>query len=207
MRQLTVFSFTELNEEAKKEAVEQYRSRYSDRLFDECDCEMLKEYFEEELHGLGYEDMKVYFSLSYCQGDGVAFEGELIEINKVAKRLLNEKEWALYEKLIEDNGVWGKIRLTNHGYYHWNSMDVEIESDIDNFYDWEIEEIGQELYKAYIDLLKDLQNYMNSDIKDISKRLEKEGYEDIEYKESDEYIIETLENNDHIEFYEDGTIF
>ena len=210
MREIKVFSFTELTEGAKKRAVEQFRGKYSDRLFDEVDCEILSEWFTERLSELGYEDMGVFWSLSHCQCDGMRFEGELSQENliEIAKRLMTDEELELFNEFIHNFSIWGKVEGTTHHYYHYNTMRLTIESDFDDMSKEEYEEeYDDEFYELFKVLLEDFYKDIKEDIKETSKRLEREGYEHIEYHSTDEYIIDLLENNEHIEFYEDGTVF
>ena len=50
---------------------------------------------------------------------------------------------------------------------------------------------------------KKLEEDLEEWVEDMSRELEKSGYETIEYQNSDEYIVEVLENNDY-KFDEEG---
>ncbi len=67
--------FSELCTEAQEFAVSEERNR-SDR-FDWDDAEFLTEDFKTQLAEQGFEETEVYWSLGYCQGDGVAFYGRV----------------------------------------------------------------------------------------------------------------------------------
>src|SRR5262245_36762274 len=115
---LKIYWFEELSKEAKKRAIEDFRSN-PDLTWDDRDSEMLTEQFEEDLnehYGLG-KDMKANWGLSYVQGDGVCFEG-----------------WVDLKKFIETEGserfkpLIGLLRakITNSGRScHYASMSVE----------------------------------------------------------------------------------
>lgn len=67
--------------------------------FDWGDAEFLTEDFKTQLAEFGFEEAKVYWSLGYCQGDGVAFYGRvhmesLKEKDRKAKRLIAALEAA-----------------------------------------------------------------------------------------------------------------
>lgn len=61
----------------------------------------------------------------------------------------------------------------------------------------------QNAWKALEELTEEFRTYLDERIKEISREMEKNGYEEIEYHSSDEYITEMLENRDW-EFLEDG---
>jgi hypothetical protein len=75
-------------------------------------------------------------------------------------------------------------------YHHWNNMNIEHEV----YGDLTPEEEG---------LLKDLLEDVDRKVRDVSKELEKLGYDEIEGRTSDEGISYFLQNNE-FEFLEDG---
>lgn len=74
---IEVYSFGELSQEAKDKARQDYNS-HSDYPFLMDD---LREYIHEELTAKGYThtDITPYYSLSYCQGDGLMFEATVTD--------------------------------------------------------------------------------------------------------------------------------
>lgn len=115
--------FSELSREAQDFALSEEQNR-SER-FDWDDAEFLTEDFKTQLAEFGFEETEVYWSLGYCQGDGVAFYGRvypesLKEKDRRAKRLIDALEAAGDALYIEITGA-------NNHYHHWNSMTVEIE--------------------------------------------------------------------------------
>src|SRR6266404_2770635 len=68
-----VFSITELSEEARKRVLEEWRYK----IWDQHDSDWLSETFKEILSERGFSNPEVCWSLSSCQGDGVAFWGNL----------------------------------------------------------------------------------------------------------------------------------
>jgi hypothetical protein len=89
--------FSELSREAQDFALSEEQNR-SER-FDWDDAEFLTEDFKTQLAEFGFEETEVYWSLGYCQGDGVAFYGRvypesLKEKDRKAKRLIAALEAA-----------------------------------------------------------------------------------------------------------------
>lgn len=83
--------FSELARQAQEFAVSEEQSR-ADR-FDWDDAEFLTEDFKTQLAEYGFEGTEVFWSLGYCQGDGMAFYGRvdaenLKEKDLGAKRLI-----------------------------------------------------------------------------------------------------------------------
>lgn len=209
MREITIYNYDELSEEAKKYAVERYRSNHGEYLFDDWDSRNLTNYFKEYVSNeYGYEDKEFYWSLSYSQGDGVRFEGKMYddEILRVAKRLLDEEEFNLLNEFMSDNTVRGVILGTSNHYYHYNTMEVELDSDLSSLYDAEIEELGIDVFNRLEEIVELLEDYILEDIKGISRELESIGYKEIEGHYEDDYIIELLIANER-EFLEDGSLF
>lgn len=70
-----VYEFNELSKEAKQKAIDNwYEHEDYPFLEDEIYCE-----FEElaKKHGIEYSDIKLYYSLGCCQGDGLCFVGTI----------------------------------------------------------------------------------------------------------------------------------
>lgn len=114
----TVFLFKELSEEAKEKAIEQARES-GQFTFDDPD--FLTDLFVRDLedhYQLG--TMKVYWSLGYCQGDGVCFDGKV----DVDRFLVAENMEKKFGTLI--GRVSARIHKRGRS-CHSNSMDVEVE--------------------------------------------------------------------------------
>jgi hypothetical protein len=188
--------FWELNLEAQEFAVSEEQSR-ADR-FDCDDAEFMTEDFKTQLAEYGFEGTEVYWSLGYCQGDGVAFYGRvskesLKEKDRVAKRLIAALEAAGDEFYIEITG-------RNSHYHHWNSMTIEIEfeNEIDD------EDLPARLKIARPALRENLEEYLAEKVKEISRELEKSGYAEIEYRYNKEAIRNDLTMREHL-YEKDGT--
>lgn len=76
-KEYNLYTFDELDQEAKDKA----RNKFNEHNDYPFLAENLREEIENELETQGYkiEDIKLYYSLSYCQGDGLMFEGKLTD--------------------------------------------------------------------------------------------------------------------------------
>ena len=179
----TLYKFEELSEEAKATACRDYRE---DGVH--IDAEIINEIFKEKLESLGLPNDNVNWSLSYCQGDGVAFYGQVDLEKYLQKEYLQEfKDLPIEEMQVEIS------RCCSHHYHHQNSMMVEL------FFE-------SEETQATVKLANKLEDQIKAQVKAISQDFEKLGYKIIEEQSSDEYIGETL-LADCYEFYEDGALF
>ncbi len=188
--------FAELKPEAQEFAVSQERD--SPDRFDWGDAEFLTEDFKTQLTEYGFEETEVYWSLGYCQGDGVAFYGRvyaesLKEKDCRARRLIAALEAAGDELYIEITGASGH-------YHHSNSMTVEIEFENET----EDEDLPARLKIACPHQRENLEEYLNERIKEISRELEKSGYAEIEYRYDETTIREELRERGHL-YEKDGT--
>jgi hypothetical protein len=139
------------------------------------DAEFLTEDFKAQLAERGFEETEVYWSLGYCQGDGVAFYGRvypesLKEKDARAKRLIDALVAAGDELYIEITGERGH-------YHHWNSMTVEIEFENEA----DDDDLPARLKIARPALRENLEEYLAERVREISRELEKSGYAEIEY--------------------------
>jgi hypothetical protein len=125
----TEFLFKELGKEAQAKAIEDAR-KGGQFDFDDADADSLTEWFEQDLedhYQIG--TMKAYWSLGYCQGDGVCFQGQ-VDVQRFIKSEKMEKEFG---ELIDK--VSAKITHESR-YCHWNSMHVEVEVTGGNWEDY-----------------------------------------------------------------------
>ena len=194
-----VYYFEELSEGAKKKAIEDYRRRGT---WEQWDSEDLSGYFKERLMEYGfYNDVEVEFSLGYCQGDGVAFYGEIDfsmwlknHQDHFTKKELKRLEWLNYEFGIELSTT---RNFLSYHYSHYNTMDINVECD----YRTDYRHTGQ-----YDEVLQKLEELLKAEVVELSCDFERIGYEEIEYKDSDRYIIDYIIANEY-EFMEDGSMY
>jgi hypothetical protein len=74
-KEYKVYPFNELSPEAQEKAMEDWRMGDDLPFLAEGMVYRLKELLKE--HKIKSDDARVYYSLSYCQGDGAMFEGTL----------------------------------------------------------------------------------------------------------------------------------
>lgn len=182
--------FDELDEKAQEVAVETERD--SGELFDWDDAKYLTEDFKQQLAERGFDGVEVYWSLGYCQGDGVAFYGrvwtqDLKEKDEQAKTLIEKLERAGDDIAIEITGA-------NGHYHHWNSMTVEVEFDNE----LEDDDLPSRLKMARPVWREEFEEYLSEKVKEISRELEKSGYAEIKYQTSEETIKADLSEREHL---------
>lgn len=188
--------FDELSEEAQEFAVSEEQN--SGERFGWDDARFLTEDFKEQLAERGFENVEVYWSLDYCQGDGVAFYGrvwtqDLKSKDEQAKSLIERLEKAGDDICIEITGA-------NNHYHHWNSMTVEIEfdSELDD------DDLPSRLKIARPIWREQFEEYLSEKVKEISRELERSGYAEIEYQTSEETIRSDLLERGHL-YDKDGS--
>lgn len=186
-----IYKFTELSEEAKAKV----RQEYSDFFMESgIALQDVRERFQQRLSDLGYPTDEIYWSLNYCQGDGMAFYGHLDTdtLVKLRDRLMPGKGRTLPYNFLSEN-VDFSIKSNSSHYNHYNTMHVDV--DIYN----DISDKRQGAIKALMDAIE-------VDIKAISKELETEGYEILEGFQDEEYLNESLTDRDE-DYFEDGRVF
>jgi hypothetical protein len=217
MRQhtITLYKFDELSPEAQQEAIQKWREGMDWSI----ESEMITEGFEYRLEELGYPTEDIGWSLSYSQGDGVAFYGD-VDVSKVANRLLEGEVLELFNRIVEEDlSISISLIRNSYGYHysHWNTMEVIIDGDDDDTMMYhlypELEESADAHSNEYREKANAIQNVFDEllakvdiDIKTVSRELERSGYEQIEYYESDEAIAEEIRANDY-EFEVDGAMY
>lgn len=125
-----VYTIDELSDKAKEKAREWYKSGDDMPFLSEYLSEKLAELLKE--NGITYRDIpKVFYSLSYCQGDGAMFEGVVF--------------WGDYT---------AKIKQSGH-YYHYNSKAIDLL--ISDGYDEAPDDKQKEFNEIYIDICRTLE--------------------------------------------------
>lgn len=162
---IKAYTFDELDAKAKEMA----RSWYRNGDLMEYLPDLMLDALMTALHeaGITYsEKPKVYYSLSYSQGDGACFIGTFYH-----------------------DGYTFKV--THHGrYYHQNSIEVELLGQTES---GDVEpKAGDErdvptIEAAFLDRCKD-----------ICRKLENAGYDEMSYRNSDEAVDESIRANDYL---------
>lgn len=190
--EITLYKFDELSDEAQQNAIQKWREdqyQNGDNLFwfmDSC-----KDYLKDT----GFINPKIQYSLSYSQGDGLSFSADgYTRLKETFIKHLGEHHSNIADYLCDN--VTLQIK-GNTGHYCYASK-----SDIDLYL---------EVYSSNnTPLVDDLIEVVMKDITDeyltACRVLETNGYEQIEYEQSDEYIQETINANDY-DFTIEGDIY
>lgn len=154
------------------------------------------QYFEGVLKSKGYNDPKLWWDLSYCQGSGACFDCDNIDIPKILDDSdieIKNSYKNIIIKLFNEGVISAHTErnfFANH-YYHSKTRDVVVEVNSYNLY--RIPKLVQKiLYKHY-----------QSCCYDLYKRLEKI----LDTVNSEEYIIENLKSLGYNKFLSSGVIF
>lgn len=206
-REYKVYNFSELSEDAKEKAKQWY-------LDDDFRPQEFENIYTEDLHYLfNNSDLKMQFSLSYCQGDGLNIYGKLDLMDVFAvirdtdhsgeqfknyKDLFSEHEQKTIEAYMEACGREIELPYNRHYCYC-------IDDRVDFADEW-IEILEYCRYKnIQIDTIRKMEKLVGMMFENLSATYEKYGY-DYFYNADDEVVNETCEANGW-RFLEDGTFF
>jgi len=186
-----LYNFDELSESAQDAAIESIGTM-NQEYFDPAE---LTYQFELALEEWGFPCDKnaIEWSLSYSQGDGVAFYGSI----NLKTYLTKTKQLTKFRPLLNNPDIYleafiGRNSYGSH-YSHWNTMDVALDVSHDE----------RELTPGEHALYELLQESLEENVVEVSQELERMGYAELEYISSREYIIEQIEINEW-EFTADG---
>jgi hypothetical protein len=189
MKTIQIYNFNELSQEAKDYAINQCKDKFEtdlDFYYDNC-IEAIKE------KGF-FGNIKLQYSLSYCQGDGVSFSCEYFDtkrLNKIFENILGQRKQKTID-LIINNCYFNLVGNTGrYCYAHINDLEFIFDDNINA--------------PNIIEVVKKVENELKSIYIDLCKKLETDGYNEIEHQLSYEYIADLLEVNDY-EFLENGQI-
>lgn len=186
-----VFSFDELSEEAKQTAIQWYRESLQEDVLTD-----FNETCQDRAEQLGFWECEFQWSLNYCQGDGLSFSAnDYINLEYLYNKVLGEGKERTAELLAINTTKEIKGNTGRYCYARKNDIELYIENHTSTINTDRIDEVCNEVQT----LLQDI--YMN-----LCKELEKDGYAEIEYQNSDEAIIANIIANEY-EFTEDGGIF
>lgn len=175
-----VYSFSELQSEVQEKVMNDY---YDDMGYQDNN-DMFSDTAKELLKMIGFSNVEIEYSLSYCQGDGFSFlfdsiyNTELVDLLKFWKankpkeqgyKILEElheriyaiiKDYEIPEKEILDpeNEVTISIRRTNYHYYHKRSKTIEVYfyTDIKDKEAEALEDILKQIYLSICEFMEDL---------------------------------------------------
>ena len=186
-----VYTFDELSDDVKEKVINKFREDkevFLDSFNEDC------VYYAKEK---GFEDIELQYSLGYCQGDGLSFSSE--EYTMLKDLYLQElgKGKEKTAQLLADNSTF--VCTGNTGRYCYASS-PDIDLYIEN-YTSSINTDCENINEVVSNVLKELEEkYI-----DVCSELETRGYNEIEYQQSDECIIEDIEVFGY-EFTKDGKL-
>lgn len=206
-REYKVYNFSELSEDAKEKAKQWY-------LDDDFRPQEFENIYTEDLRYLfNNSDLKMQFSLSYCQGDGLNIYGKLDLMDVFAairdtdhsgeqfeqyKDLFSEHEQKTIEAYMEACGREIELPYNRHYCYC-------VDDRVDFADEW-IEILEYCRYKnIQIDTIRKMEKLVGMMFENLSATYEKYGY-DYFYNADDEVVNEACEANGW-RFLEDGTFF
>ncbi len=170
MKDYTVrrFAFSELSNHSRETAITKLQGTLLEYLDEREITDYLRGQIEFALGGYPDEDIEIAYSLSYCQGDGVAIYGM---IRRADAPDLTWPEGADHVMLTRNS--WGRH------YSHYNSFSVDVCDEegeiVDDF---------------------DGTGILETQLRDLCRELERAGYKYIEGMTSREAAIEYLENEE-----------
>ena len=137
-KQFKLFTFNELSIEAQERAEQTY---LSDEWVQSMKAEFFTEWATEEIETLFKDSVykpEVYYSLTYCQGDGLHFEGSVnvLTFLKEFKDDLNFKEDDYLKLLnyLEEDEIVHNISHAGGHYAHCYSVNHDFDLDYFNYY-------------------------------------------------------------------------
>ena len=191
---IKIYSYSELSEKAKEKVQQMFLEwKFEDSNIFTEDCEQnLKSLFPNS-------NLKVEYSLNYCQGDGFNIYGDL-NIEDILKCLdfKDDEKEKIKNICVDSDYIVLHCNTSRYSYSVKFSEDAEdiinnLNSDYDN-----LSENNRKLLKHFIE--KSL-NYMEK----LDKYFEKAGY-NFFYETNEEEVKESCENNGY-EFTEDGNLY
>lgn len=164
------------------------------------------------------DDLTIEYSLGYCQGDGVAFYGDLsvddvkalmnrlfstepgqVDAVSRVKNLMAQKDIENMLSVLREYGSCDlSITRNSHGhhYSHWNCMNIDdnvdftgIFPDDDSMIGTGIEGINQDMVERWQDLWERFVLELADDVKSLSKKLEADGYSLIEASPCEDEVV------------------
>jgi hypothetical protein len=187
MRAIQIYNFNELSQEAKETAIKNFRG----------EGEVFLDFFNDDciqiINERGFKgNIKLQYSLSNCQGDGLSFGCDYFDSKKLHE-IFREVLGSGKDKTIETilNNSYFKLNGNSGRYCYANIGDLEYIFD-DNINAPNIEEVVGKVETKLLEI------YLK-----LCSELEKMGYDEIEYQYSDEYVITELIEREY-EFLENG---
>ena len=167
------------------------------------------ENLEDELEAKGFQQVKIYWDLSYCQGSGVyfTFDGvNMLKLMKSEKSIYKSAQKIKYlfkdctRRLKRIYTYVGTKAVPNHWANHnchEKCVDIEFDYSIEDFTKgWEDTEVFKEFQSDFIYMYRSICSR-------IYRRLEKS----LEYYQSEEFLIEDLRARDEGYYLDTGQLY
>lgn len=188
-----VYTFDELDEEAKEKVKEWYLNGQDPYLFTDFIMDDLKSLFPRS-------ELKIQYDLCYCQGDGFNIYGyvNLIDVLEYKKDYFTEKEKRTLKFYFCNYDC--NIILDENKRYSYSICDKAdiAEPIIDELEKWSVRDINKKLiYK--------LENAIKHIFTELCNRYEKEGYS--YFYEIDDEILSEICNDNEYYFMKNGSFF
>lgn len=187
--EINLYSFSELSEAAKEKAISNwYETEDYPFLSDDIESSILEQFDTEKV----FSGIKLSYSLSYSQGDGLSFSSDFDFENWLKKYTFqNFKKRALIESFTLSINA-------NSGQYSYAHKDCI--SGIENYRTNNTIAL-KNLKQLFENILNDIQTYYL----EVCKQAERYGYSEIEYRMTETEFSECCEAN-YYTFLEDGTM-
>ena len=185
-KEYKVYKYEELSDEAKENAKINYLETLDSDSFTEIIYEDL-----QSLYGKGIENLKTYYSLSNCQGDGLCFYGK-IYLNDIGKKLeeifyknFDEKDFQNLKEIKEYNDVILFEHTSNH-YFHKYTVDIDIEIDdeSDNEHEKTVEKLLSNVKEWYYGTCDFYEKWGYEYFYEVDEETLKDYYQDWEFLEN-----------------------
>lgn len=189
-----VFKFEELSPKAQDKVLQDQRD-WNVEGFEWWDAAY--ENFKDDLKEKGFNDVEIFFSGFWSQGDGACFDCKSFDQGKLIEALkdrIEDKRYRQYKRLIPKLDMGVCIETLGHHYCHGRTRKLSIE-----FY-------ASGKHRRAIVLVESFQEDLENLRLDWCNKIYHDLEKEYEYLTSDEAIKESIECND-LEFHENGKIY
>ncbi len=190
-KEFRVYKYEELREKAKEKVKQKYIGHLDPYDFTYN--------VMEDLKNIGLQNLRPYYSLSYCQGDGLCLVGHIDfdEISPELKKIFCKDFLLSDHKIFKSLKEYSRIEFNHIGkYYHKYSVEIDVYLDGN---------LNTKKYQNHRKIANKLIENITDWYMDKCDEYEKWGYEFF-YGISDEELQDFCDGMEY-EFLEDGTIF
>lgn len=175
-----VYNFNELEEDIQQKII--------DKWYEKEDYHFLSNDIREELNYLDkhkiFNDVKLYYSLSNCQGDGLSFDSE-IDLHKFLEKIYSKKLKTNQFDAICNYVYKVYTKNTNNHYCYASKTDIN--------FNYNIYEKYKHIENLWQDILEEIKDYYL----EICRKLENYGYSILDYRMDFNEFSELCENNEY----------